>query len=379
MQNDLGRSMARTLAGSALCALCLFGAGAAHATVFEVQSLITDDQAAHPAALLDTQLVNAWGISYAPTGPFWVSDNGAGVSTLYSVNNATNNPVKLSRVVTIPGDGTPTGQVNTTGAPAGSFNGDAFLFVSEDGTISGWRLALGNNAETLQTGTTANVYKGAAIATVNGYSYLYATNFRNGTVDVLKGDASAPSLTGTFNDPTLPSGYAPFGIQKIGNTIYVTYALQDAAKHDDSAGAGHGFVDAYDLNGNLLGRVASQGTLNSPWGLAIAPADFGAFAGDLLVGNFGDGTINAFSLAHNDAFAGQLTDASHTAISLDGLWGLIPGNDGLAGSSDQIYFSSGPDGESRGLFGALLPVPEPASLALLGAGLGILALRRRRG
>jgi uncharacterized protein (TIGR03118 family) len=251
------------------------------------------------------------------------------------------------------------------------------LFVNEDGTVSGWRGALGTAAEALQPGSIANVYKGTTLGTINAHTYLYAANFRTGTVDVLPGDAAAPALSGSFKDPNLPAGFAPFNIEKIGNTLYVTYALQDATKHDDVAGAGNGYVDAYDLNGNFLGRVASAGTLNSPWGLAIAPSSFGSFSGDLLVGNFGDGTINAFSLL-SDSFVGQLTNADGTALSIDGLWGLIPGNDGSAGSSSNLFFTSGPDGESNGLFGAVVPVPEPGSLVIFVVGVGLLGLVRRR-
>jgi uncharacterized protein (TIGR03118 family) len=321
---------------------------------FAQVNLVTDDKSIHPDAVLqDPSLVNAWGVSFTPAGsPFWVSDNGTGLATLYRVDPNTNAPTKQGLEVTIPGAGNPTGQVFNTNTLAGAFNQDPFLFVSEDGTVSGWRGALGTNAETLVLGSPDNVYKGAAFATVVGHSYLYAANFRAGTIDIVKGDAAAPGLAGTFTDPNLPSGFAPFNIRNLDGTLYVTYAQQDATKHDDVAGVGNGIVDAFDLNGNFLGRIGTQGTLNSPWGLEIAPASFGAFAGDLLVGNFGDGFINAFDLA-TDTFAGQLLAAGGGPLSIDGLWALTVGNGGNAGSTDKLYFTAGPDGEAHGLFGVL--------------------------
>jgi uncharacterized protein (TIGR03118 family) len=357
-----------------LCVLP-FLACPARAEPFAVTNLVTDDQTVNKAQITDTSLVNAWGISFGPTSQFWVSDNGSGVATLYNVNPLTNATSKVGLTVTIPGDGTVTGQVFSN--VAGSFNGDVFLFVSEDGTISGWRGALGTTAETLALGDPANVYKGAALATIGSNTYLYAANFHAGTIDVLKGNAGAPDLASNFTDPGIPSGYAPFDIKNLGGKLYVTYALQNGAKHDDLAGPGQGFVSVFDLQGNFLGRVASQGTLNSPWGLAIAPSSFGAFAGDLLVGNFGDGTINAFHLGTN-SFDGQLPGPSGDPIAIDGLWGLTPGNGGGAGDPLSIYFSAGPSGESHGLFGVIAPAPEPTTLALLGLALAGIGLARRR-
>ena len=185
-----------------------------------------------------------------------------------------------------------------------------------------------------------------------------------------KGPRALPNLTGSFTDPGLPAGYAPFNIQNLGGKLYVTYALQGSGK-DEQAGPGLGFVSVLDTQGNFLGRVGSMGTLNAPWGLAIAPSSFGKFAGDLLVGNFGDGTINAFNLA-NDTFVGQLTGLDGKPLVIDGLWGLTPGNDGSAGSKNTIYFSAGPQDESNGLFGAITAaVPEPSSvvLALIAGGI----------
>jgi uncharacterized protein (TIGR03118 family) len=358
--------------------------GTSRAAVFSVTNLVTNDQAVNSAQIADPFLKNAWGISRS-TGPFWVSDNATGVATLYQVNPSTDvttkvtlgSPPNASGGVVIPpvGAGTPTGQFSNTASATGAFNADTFLFVNEDGTISGWRNSLGTTAEVLQTGDAANVYKGTTLDTTGGHSYLLAANFRAGTIDVRKGDAAAPNLTGNFLDPNLPSGYAPFNIQTLGSTIYVSYALQDAAKHDDDPGTGHGFVTAFGLQGNFLGRIGSMGTLNSPWGLAIAPSSFGSVAGDLLVGNFGDGTINVFSAdPAMPGFVGQLSGVDGKAIVIDGLWGLIAGNDVTGGSSQKIYFAAGPNGEANGLFGVVQAVPEPSAIIMEMAAAACLAL-----
>jgi uncharacterized protein (TIGR03118 family) len=258
---------------------------------------------------------------------------------------------------------------------AGSFNGDTFLFDNEDGTVSGWRGGLGTAAETLVPGSPANVYKGLAGATIGVNEYAYLANFRSGAIDVLKGNGGAANLTGTFTDPGLPAGYAPFDVQNLGGVLYVTYAVQDGAKHDDVAGAGNGIVDAYDLQGNLLRRLVTGGALNSPWGLALAPAGFGDVGGDLLVGNFGDGTINAYTTS--GAFVETLQDSHGNPLVIDGLWGLRFGVGGSAATAETLFFTAGPDGESHGLFGELVQTPEPGTWGLAGVSLLALVFRRR--
>jgi uncharacterized protein (TIGR03118 family) len=333
-------------------------------------TLLASDQPG-VAAFTDPGLLNAWGLVSSPTSPFWLSSNGAGTSVLY--NGA---GVKQALVVTIPGvggnAGTPTGVIFNGSA---NFNSDLFIFATESGTIAGWRGGLGTTAETLVNATGINsVFKGIAIGTTAQGTYLYAADFHNGSINVT-GGTGALALTGTFTDPTLPAGYAPFNIQNLGGVLYVTYAKQDAAKHDDVPGAGNGFVDTYDLNGNFIARLVSNGALDSPWGLAIAPSTYGDLAGDLLVGNFGDGKINAYNPTTH-AFVGTLLGTNGNPIVIDGLWGLSFGNGANAGPLGTLFFTAGPNGEQDGLFGELT-TPEPATWALLGIGLIVLGVRRR--
>lgn len=354
------------------CVLIAICAPAA-AQRFAQTNLVTDDPNAHAAQITDPALKNAWGMSSSPSGAFWVSAADSNVSTVYSVNPLTQATAKLSLTVTVPGG--PTGQVFNAST---GFNGDPFLFVSEDGSIHGWRPALGTASETLVIGSPENSYKGAAIGSLSGSTYLYAANFKSGNVDVFKGDMGAPNLAGNFTDPNLPAGYAPFNVQNLGDTLYVSYAFQSHPGDDEAAkGAGLGIVDAFDLNGLLVGRIATGGTLDAPWGLAIAPSSFGAWAGSLLVGNFGDGRINAFDAATH-SLLGQVADGDGNPLEIDGLWAIGSGNNGQAGSSSLLYFTAGPDDEAHGLFGVLSAVPEPSTTAMLMLGLGCLAMAASR-
>ena len=209
------------------------------------------------------------------------------------------------------------------------------------------------------------VYKGIAIDSPTAGNFLYATNFHAGIVDVFDSHFSQVHVPGAFTDPTLPEGYPPFGIRNLGGTIYVTYALQDTDKHDDVPGEGHGFVNAFDAAGNLIRRVASKGQLNSPWGLALAPGDFGFFSGDLLVGNFGNGRIHAFDptqLTGQSEFQrrGPLHSADGSPIAVDGLWAIAFGSGGAAnGPTNTLFFTAGPGGEHHGLFGTLVVAASP--------------------
>lgn len=367
-----------------LLAVTLIGGSFVNAAEYQAVNLITDDNASHPAALVDPNLVNPWGVSSSATSPMWVSANGSGLSTVYQISPTTDAATKSALEVTIPGAGNVTGQTFNSGAASGAFNGDSFLFGNQDGTISGWRGALGTSAEVLATGLPGNVYTGTTFGQMSGHGYLYSANFHSGNIDVTKGDAGAPDLASNFVDPNLPAGYAPYNVRNLGGTLYVTYALQNAIGSDAVAGAGNGIVDAFDLNGGLLGRIGSQGTLNSPWGLEIAPNSFGTLAGSLLVGNSGDGTISAFDL-NTFTSLGQLAGTGGTPLMVDGLRSLIVGNDGNGGSSDHLYFTAGPEDGTHGLFGVLresgstTSVPDTtATLELMGVAMIGLTLASRR-
>jgi uncharacterized protein (TIGR03118 family) len=315
------------------------------------------------AAVTDDRVENAWGLALSPTSPLWVANNGTNTATLYAGGLGGAPPTVVNLVVTIPG-GAPTGQVfnGTSGfvvtGPGGS--GPArFLFVSEDGDLTGWSPAAvppvnGQSAAVVAAHVDGAIYKGLALATTAFGTVLLAADFHNGRIDVF--DSSFNLIqpgAPFFTDPGLPAGYAPFNVAVLDGKVYVAYAKQDADAEDEVAGAGFGFVDVYNGFGLLERRLVSNGPLNAPWGLEIAPASFGKFAGDLLVGNFGDGRITAVDLGsgHVD---GQLRDMRGRPIAIDGLWALLRGT-ASTGGTGAVWFSAGPNEEADGLVGQIRP------------------------
>jgi uncharacterized protein (TIGR03118 family) len=349
------KTLGAGLAGLAILATVLVAAApAAVDNAYSVHPLVSDVTGAAPTT--DGNLVNAWGLTATSTSPWWVADNGTDKSTLYNGNTG----AKVALTVQV--DGGPTGTVANTGAgfvvTGATASGPAmFLFASEDGKIRGWNPAAA--ATTALVGADRSSvdasYKGLAIADTSGGQRLYAADFHNARVDVFNGSWGLVNAPGAFVDPALPSGYAPFGIQAIGSRIFVSYAKQDEEAADEVAGQALGFVDVYDTAGNLLERVAQHGQLNAPWGLALAPASFGRFGGDLLVGNFGDGAINAYEELPNGHFAhrGELRGTDGRPLAIDGLWALEFGNGQAAGPTGTLFFTAGPNEESNGLFGSI--------------------------
>ena len=311
------------------------------------------------ATFQNPNLKNPWGLAFGPGGPFWIADNGAGVSTLYAGDGTI-----LPLVVTIPPamgaepPSAPTGLVFNAGGDFvvtadGKMGSSLFIFDSEDGTISGWSpgVNLTNAVRVVDNSKSGAVYKGLALALTRSGKRLYATNFHAGVVEIY--DSKFTWLS-SFTDSSVPPRYAPFGIQNIGGMLFVTFAERNAAGHDDLAGPGHGFVDVFDTDGHLVRRFASRGKLNSPWGVAKAPKTFGKFANKILVGNFGDGRISAFDPS-TGAFLGQLLDQNGVVLSINGLWTITPGG-GLGSTPEDFYFTAGLNDEADGLFGKLTPV-----------------------
>jgi uncharacterized protein (TIGR03118 family) len=310
------------------------------------------------AAHTDSNLQNAWGLAAAPGGPFWVADNNSNKSTLYDGNGNLQ-----SLVVTIPagtnGAANPTGQVyngtadfvittSTGSAPA------QFIFSGEGGTITAWSQTVSGGAATVayDDGAGGAVYKGLAMANNGTANLLFATDLHNAKIDVFDTHFHKTTAAGGFADPMIPAGFAPFGIQQLNNQLYVTYAMQDATAHDEQLGAGLGYVNVFDANGNLVKRFASGGVLNAPWGIALAPAGFGPASGDLLIGNFGDGTIHRFD-PNSGMALGPVSLASGKQLAVPGLWALAFGNGAASQPTTSLFYTAGPNNQTDGVFGRI--------------------------
>jgi uncharacterized protein (TIGR03118 family) len=393
------RSLRTRAAAAALAATFAGFASVAFASGYAETDLVTNKNPLKdangivhvPTNTTDANLVNPWGVGESSTSPFWVSDNGAGLSTLYITDGT---PQALVVSIPAPGadplgaDGAPTGLVFNIASAAGAFKISGcsptgtptsapatFLFATEDGTILGWNATVAPAVAGVCTAfappsthaiivpsadksASGAVYKALAITNAGGTPLLYATDFHNGKVDVYDASFQTASTLApnAFVDPKLQKGFAPFNIVPIGNRLFVTYAVQDADAHDDVAGQGHGIVDTYSFDGQLMARFAQRGQLDSPWGVALAPASFGEAAGKLLIGNFGNGHINIFDPTTGE-FLDKLRNAHGQALVIDGLWTIMFGNGGRGGDPNLLYFTAGPNGESDGIFGNIAPSP----------------------
>jgi len=347
----------------------------------------------------DANLQNAWGLVAAPavgggTGsPWWISNNAAGTATLYAITVAGATvtahiiPINGNGIVTVPGApsqqaaGSPTGVMfngSSTDFILPSGRASAFIFVTEDGTVQGWA---GGTAATVevdnsQTPDAANgaVYKGSTIAEIGGKKFILAANFRSGKVDIFDTNFKQVKLSSgasegdddddnreAFQDERIPRGFAPFNIQGVGPNIYVTYAKQDAARHDPIGGAGLGFVDVFSSEGRLLQRLQHGSWMNAPWGVVWATPGFGEFSNTILVGQFRGGNIAAFNPV-TGRFLGNVLNPDGTTVLIDGLWALRFGTDGTAGPATTLFFTAGPNGEKDGIMGILRPVASPEGI-----------------
>ena len=343
----------KTLTFRAVLLGCLTMAGAssvfAQQTGYSQTNLVANS--AGVANHTDQLLSNPWGISFIPGQPFWIANNNGGTSTIYDAQGNT-----AQAAVTIPvaahnpcPQGCPTGTVANN--QVGIFGNAAFIFDTEDGIIADWT-GRGNAITVVDNSANGAVYKGLATVTNNEGTFLLAANFNSGKIDVFDGNFNASHLVGNLTDPSLPAGYAPHSVHVVGNLIMVAYAQQDSAKHDPVIGAGLGIVDGFDLEGNFHGTFATGGTLNAPWGIAIAPATFGDLANDVLIGNFGDGIINAYDTQGH--FVGPLKNSAGQVIATPGLWDMVFGQGGT-GDPNTLYFTAGGSSQTSGLFATLVP------------------------
>jgi uncharacterized protein (TIGR03118 family) len=363
------RRWAFQLAVGMVCAAALPGSLRA-TNAYLVRNLVSDIP--DLADFTDPNLQGPWGISESSGSPFWIANAGSGTSTLHK---SAGNPVSL--VVTIPpapsagGTGAPTGTVfnGSTGFALATGKAALFLFDTLDGTISGWNPGVDGTHSIIKVDNSSAgaIYTGLAIGVSGINTFLYAANLHSGAIDVF--DVNFKPVSAPFKDPMIPAGYAPFNVQSLGGKLYVAYAQQNAGKNFANSGPGLGYVDVFDTAGNLLQHLIAGGNLNAPWGLAIAPAGFGDYANDLLVGNFGDGTINAFNPS-TGAYIATLNDEIGTPIVVPGLWALQVGNGGSGGDASAVYFTAGipgPDNGNHGLFGRLQAAPGFAASAVANA------------
>ncbi|MBV8843191.1 MAG: TIGR03118 family protein [Bryobacterales bacterium] len=345
----------------------LQGAGA---NAYIQHNLISDEPGV--ADVTDPNLVNAWDIATTATSPFWISSNGTGSAVVYSTANATPTIAVSMLKVSIPRGnsstskiGAPTGQIANDTSAFALTNGTKanFLFCTEDGTISGWNSAAGDTAVIMVDNSSKGaVYKGCVLGGTASSPQIYAANFNSGAVEIYDGNFAPVSLgTRAFTDSQIPAGFAPFNIVNLNGNLYVAYAKQDAAKQDEVSGPGYGYIDVYDMNGNLKTRLVAGGSLNSPWGMTIAPAtNFGPFSGMLLIGNYGDGQINAYDPS-TGALKGAMFDTRGNPITIPCLWGLHVGNGSSGGDANAVYFAAAPDNQQHGLFGSLQAGPVISS------------------
>jgi uncharacterized protein (TIGR03118 family) len=326
-------------------------------TFYNVTNLVSDGSVA--GTRTDADLVNAWGLAASDTGPWWVAGNGTGQVPAYDGSGAQAAPTFAVPPARGQTEANPTGIVFNGGkgfaVKSGHTSAPAeYVIATENGTIAGWNSNVDPNNAITEVDNSAGgaVYKGVALAKGKKQTFLYAADFHNARVDVFDSSFKAVTMkAGAFTDTHLPAGYAPFNVANIDGNLYVTYALQDADAHDDVGGPRHGFIDIYNTSGALIKRFASRGSMDSPWAVVAAPESFGKFGGDILVGNFGNGLISAFS--RKGKFQGFLTDATGNSLSVPGLWGLAFGNGNASGPTSMLYFAAGPQEESHGLFGSI--------------------------